>query len=191
MSHTAPWTDPWFWAFLAAMGWALALGLIGTRRPGRRLAFGVTCFVLVEAPRLVLVLPFVAQPRFDADAWPGLAGVFLLVAGLVFAAPVLRITPLTAPDRGEPLRTDGLYAWVRHPLMVCEVLWPLGVALLFGSWIGVLLTPVWVAILVLLTQVEEEALVREYGDAYRRYQARVRRLLPRPPGLRAAPGMRS
>jgi methanethiol S-methyltransferase len=102
-----------------------------------------------------------------------------MAGSLVFAAPVFRITPFTAPARREPLRTDGLYSAVRHPLMVCDIFWPLGLSLIFGSVIGIALTPVWLAVAWVLTQVEEEALVREYGDAYRGYQARVPRLFPR------------
>lgn len=181
--------DPWFWAFLGALGWALAFGIIGTRTLGRRLGFGVAVFVLAEIPRLVLPLPFVTQARIDpVSAWLGVLGAAILAGGLVFAAPVFRIVPLTAPDGREPLRTDGLYSIVRHPLMVCDALWPLGLSLVFGSWIGVLLTPAWLAIIWVGTHVEEEALVREYGDAYRELQARVPRLLPRLSALWRRPG---
>jgi protein-S-isoprenylcysteine O-methyltransferase Ste14 len=63
--------------------------------------------------------------------------------------------------------------------MVCDIFWPLGLSLIFGSVIGIALTPVWLLAVWVLTQVEEEALVREYGDAYRDFQARVPRLFPR------------
>lgn len=171
--------DPWLWAFVAALGWGMALGLVGSRTLGRRLEFGITVFILAEVPRLLLPLPFVVQPRFEpGPLWAGL-GVVVLVGSLYFATPVLRIVPLTGPDRREPLRTDGLYARVRHPLMVCDIFWPLGWSLLFGSWIGILLTPAWLALIWVETHLEEEALVREYGDAYRELQRRVPRLLPR------------
>ena len=60
---------------------------------------------------------------------------------------------------------------VRHPLMLCDIFWPLGVSLIFGSITGVALTPVWLLVVWVLTQVEEESLVREYADAYRDFQA--------------------
>ena len=177
--------DPWFWAFLAAVGWGLGIGIVGTRTLGRSLAFGVAVFVLAEVPRIVLPLPFVVQPRIEPNpTWLVLLGVLILAGSLFFATPVVRIVPLTGPDRSEPLRTDGLYAVVRHPLMLCDVFWPLGWSLAFGSIIGVLLTPVWLAMIWVLTHLEEEALVREYGDAYRELQARVPRLFPRLPRLR-------
>lgn len=174
-----PLTDPWFWAFLAAVGWALGLGIVGTRRPGRNLRFGIPVFIVAELPRILLPLPFVSQPRIEWN--PTLlvtAGAIILAASLFFGTPVLRIVPLTAPDRREPLRIDGLYSIVRHPLMVCDIFWPLGWALIFGSVIGAALTPVWLVVIWVLTEVEEESLVREYGDAYREYQSRVPRLLP-------------
>lgn len=176
--------DPWFWAFVAAVGWVLSCGLIGSETLGRRLSFGMLAFVLVEGGRIVLPLGFVAQPRLEAGM-PGLgsAGAVLLAGSLLLATPIFRIVPLTAPSGGEPLRTDGLYSVVRHPLMLCELLWPVGLALLCGSLIGLALAPVWGALIWVLTHLEEEALVREYGDDYRRLQERVPRLLPRLPGF--------
>jgi len=175
-------TDPWFWAFLAAAGWALGFGIVGTRTPGQSLWFGIPVFLLAEVPRVLLPLPFVSQPRIQASH-PALAvaGAVVLAGSLVFATPVLRIIPLTGPSRCEPLRTSGLYSVVRHPLMLCDIFWPLGLSLIFRSVIGAALTPAWLAVIWVMTQVEEESMVREYGDAYRHFQASVPRLLPRLP----------
>jgi protein-S-isoprenylcysteine O-methyltransferase Ste14 len=68
--------------------------------------------------------------------------------------------------------------------MLCDILWPLGWSLVFGSLIGIALTPAWLLVIWALTHVEEEALVREYGETYRQFQARVPRLFPRLPGFR-------
>jgi protein-S-isoprenylcysteine O-methyltransferase Ste14 len=172
--------DPWFWAFLAAVGWGLCTGLVGSRTLGRNLRLGISLVLLAEVPRALVPLPFVAQPRIEAGR-PVLIviGAAVLAGSVLFATPVVRIFPFTAPAGREPLRTDGLYSVVRHPLMVCDIFWPLGLSLIFGSIIGIALTPVWLLTVWVLTQVEEEALVREYGDAYRDFQARVPRLFPR------------
>ena len=140
-------------------------------------------FILAELPRILLPLPFVSQPRIalNSNLLIGV-GIAILSGSLIFGPPIFRIVPLTRPDRHEPLRTDGLYAIVRHPLMLCDAFWPLGWSLIFGSWIGIALTPVWLLVIWALTHVEEESLVREYGDAYRQYQAHVPRLFPRIPG---------
>jgi protein-S-isoprenylcysteine O-methyltransferase Ste14 len=172
--------DPWFWAFLAALGWGLCTGFVGSQAWGRSLRQGVSLVLLAEVPRALLPLPFVSQPRIETGRPVLIAfGVAVLAGSLYFATPAFRIAPFTAPARREPLRTDGLYSVVRHPLMVCDIFWPLGLSLIFGSIIGIALTPVWLLVVWVLTQVEEEALVREYGDVYRDLQARVPRLFPR------------
>ena len=61
-----PLADPWFWAFLAALGWGLCTGLVGSRALGRRLRLGVALVVLAEIPRALLPLPFVSQHRTGA-----------------------------------------------------------------------------------------------------------------------------
>jgi protein-S-isoprenylcysteine O-methyltransferase Ste14 len=137
-------------------------------------------FILAELPRILLPLPFVFQPRLASNqAWSIVLGGLIFVVSLFFGTPVFRISPLTSPDRQNPLRTDGLYAIIRHPLMLCDIFWPLGWSLIFGSLLGIVLTPIWWLIIYILTFVEEEALVREYGDTYRKYQARVPRFIPR------------
>ncbi len=62
--------------------------------------------------------------------------------------------------------------------MFCDSFWPLGWSLIFGSVIGVALTPVWFGVCVLLTFLEEEKLVEQYGDEYARYQREVPRIIP-------------
>ena len=47
--------------------------------------------------------------------------------------------------------------------MLCDIFWPPGVPLIFASIIDVALTPVWLLVIWVLTQVEEESLIREYA----------------------------
>jgi len=174
-------STPWFLAFLAALGWGMGIGVVGSRSLGRRLWFGVVMLILAEVPRLLLPLPLVSQPRIQpVPAWMIALGAVILAGSLYFGTPLFHIVPLTAPDRREPLRTDGLYAVVRHPLMLCDVFWPLGWSLIWGSGIGMALTPAWLLLVWVLIHVEEESLVREYGEVYRQYQSQVPRLFPRP-----------
>jgi protein-S-isoprenylcysteine O-methyltransferase Ste14 len=169
--------DPWFWAFLATLGWAAAGMAISTPALGHRLWLGIPIVALCEIPRVVLVLPAIPQARLQSPLLVALGGLVLVVS-LVFGSAALRISPFTAPDVDEPLRTDGLYAVVRHPVMFCDAFWPLGLSLMFGSVIGIVLTPVWLLVAWLITFPEEKLLVREYGDRYRAFQQRVPRIIP-------------
>ncbi len=63
--------------------------------------------------------------------------------------------------------------------MFADSFWPLGWSLVFGSVIGVALTPLWLLVCWLLTFVEEERLVTEYGEEYKRYRQKVpSRIIP-------------
>jgi protein-S-isoprenylcysteine O-methyltransferase Ste14 len=184
-------TGPWVWAALAAVGWAMGFGVVGTKALGRSLPFGIAMLLMAEAPRVVLPLPVVVQPRLGLS--PSIAvpiGALILAVGLYFGTPAVHISPLTAPDRREPLRTDGLYSVVRHPLMVCDILWPLGWSLILRSVIGVILALAWAPTIWALTCVEERRMLEEYGAAYREYQARVPRLVPRLNRLRGRGGIK-
>jgi protein-S-isoprenylcysteine O-methyltransferase Ste14 len=63
--------------------------------------------------------------------------------------------------------------------MLCDILWPLGWSLILRSVVGVILGVAWVPIIWALTCVEERHMLEQYGDAYREFQARVPRFLPR------------
>jgi protein-S-isoprenylcysteine O-methyltransferase Ste14 len=82
------------------------------------------------------------------------------------------------PEGPPRLRVTGLYRWVRHPLYTA------GLALL---WLSPLMTTSTLALFIGLSLYlyigslfEERRMIREFGQAYREYQRRVPRLLPRP-----------
>jgi protein-S-isoprenylcysteine O-methyltransferase Ste14 len=171
--------DPFFWALVSMSGLLGASALVGSRRLARRQLFGALTVATFALGRVVIVLPIVPQPRYEADAWVWLAGGVLFATGMIFASPVLRIRAFTGPAAGLQLRTRGLYRLVRNPLYLSELLWSLGLAVMFRSIIGIALTPVWWAGLLLLTVVEEEALESKLGKPYLDYKQQVRgRILP-------------
>ncbi|HEY7419657.1 MAG TPA: isoprenylcysteine carboxylmethyltransferase family protein [Ktedonobacteraceae bacterium] len=173
------WVDPFFWAFLSMIGWASSISVVGNKILGKNTWFGIIVVALAEIPRLILPLDFIMQPRFGGSSLFLALGGLVLIIALIFGSPVFRIQPFTKPQKKEPLRTMSLYAVVRHPLYVCDILWPLGVALLFRSVIGTVLTVVWFLVAAQLALFEEEQLIEAYGDEYRAYQRKVKwRLIP-------------
>lgn len=172
------WSNPFFWAFLAMIGWFLGLLVVGSRTFGKSTLFGAFCIALAEIPRIILPLDFVNQPRFGEGVLVPTVGVIILILALAFGSAAFSIKPATRPQRGETLRTTGLYSVVRHPIMFCDAFWPLGLALILGSVIGTVLVVVWFIIAYLLTFLEEEKLIEEYGDEYLRYRERVPRIIP-------------
>ncbi|MBW2416394.1 MAG: isoprenylcysteine carboxylmethyltransferase family protein [Deltaproteobacteria bacterium] len=170
--------DPYFWAFVAMLGLVGGNAIQGSPVVGRRTWFGVVVISMVTFGRVALVLPFVQQIRFSFPLSDTL-GVLIIGASLLLMAPLLRIRPATRPDTVEPLSTRGVFGLVRHPGYLANIIWGIGWAILYGSAIGLALTPVWIIAFYLHALIEEEALLKEYGSSYREYMGRVRaRLVP-------------
>jgi len=82
---------------------------------------------------------------------------------------------------GFTLITDGVFAYVRHPLYLSILLAYLG--FVFGSMSLISLIP-WVCYAVLFDKMasyEEEDLVRRFGDEYIEYRRRVPKWIPKIP----------
>jgi protein-S-isoprenylcysteine O-methyltransferase Ste14 len=91
-----------------------------------------------------------------------------------FAAPVVKVQA----ERGHRVIDTGPYALVRHPMYSGVVLYFAAMALLLGSWWGLVLSPVFLVLFAIRAGVEERALA-DGLPGYADYLARVRyRLLP-------------
>jgi len=91
-----------------------------------------------------------------------------------FAAPVVKIQE----ERGQSVITTGPYHLVRHPMYAGAIPYFIGLPLLFGSWLGFALAPLFIALLVARIPIEERAL-RDGLVGYDAYVAQVRwRLVP-------------
>jgi protein-S-isoprenylcysteine O-methyltransferase Ste14 len=166
----------------------------GTRRVDRwyRLFFSLAS-ILTFLPVLILPQILPDHPLYTiSNPWVWLTSGMQLVALTVFAVAVFQTDvwrfiglrqlirggePVPA-DRHERLVTSGPYRWVRHPLystaIVVMLLWPqmtVNLAAFFA---------VSAAYFYLGSIPEEEKLIKEFGEAYRRYQQAVPRLIPRP-----------
>lgn len=172
-------SNPFFWAFLAMFAFVAGDAIQGSSVVGKNPYFGFVVVVTATFSRVVMVLPFVSQPRFGNGSLLWVPGLSIIVLSLAIMAPLLRIKPLTRPVATETLSTRGVFGLVRHPGYLANTVWGLGWAVLFGSLIGVLLTPIWAAGFWFHALIEEDVLRREYGVAYADYMARVRyRLIP-------------
>lgn len=77
------------------------------------------------------------------------------------------------------LITQGVYAYVRHPMYTAFFLWALAQAFLLPNWIAGLSGLAGFGTLYLFRIKREEAMMLEtFGDDYRRYSERTKRLVP-------------
>ena len=114
--------------------------------------------------RLAALLGFV--PAFGLPVLASRANAFL--------ASTVRIQQ----DRGHTVVSAGPYAFIRHPMYAGMILYDVCVPLLLGSWAGLAVGGVMIALILLRTALEDRTLQAEL-PGYREYAGRVRfRLLP-------------
>lgn len=102
-------------------------------------------------------------------------GAGLSVAGVVRLGEAL--TPFPAPRANAPLRTDGLYGRVRHPIYAGLVLATLGWSLWWQSAWGLAYAALVFAFFDRKAAYEEARLAAAYPE-YARYRARVAKFVP-------------
>jgi protein-S-isoprenylcysteine O-methyltransferase Ste14 len=81
-------------------------------------------------------------------------------------------------QEGHRLVVSGPYSLVRHPGYLSSFIVIVGMALSMGSLCVVAATFVSTAVMIWRISGEEEMLVEAFGDEYREYQMRTRRLFP-------------
>jgi protein-S-isoprenylcysteine O-methyltransferase Ste14 len=81
-------------------------------------------------------------------------------------------------ERGQHVVSTGPYRFVRHPLYASMLVFLPSIALLLGSWWGVVWAIAMIGLLVVRTVLEDATLVKEL-DGYADYSTKIRyRLLP-------------
>jgi protein-S-isoprenylcysteine O-methyltransferase Ste14 len=78
----------------------------------------------------------------------------------------------------ERIVTDGAYAYLRNPMYLGHLIFMLGLAITFASWLALALLifhAFWFHVRVLR---DEERLELRFGETYRAYKKRVKRWIP-------------
>ncbi len=119
-------------------------------------------------------------PRDGWVAWTGIALFAVGIAINTWAMATLRamFTVRLGVQKGHRLVTSGPYRLVRHPAYFGFVLALPGMGLALGSVALLALTVAILAWIVSRIRVEEAMLVEQFGEEYRAYQRRTKRLVP-------------
>jgi protein-S-isoprenylcysteine O-methyltransferase Ste14 len=136
------------------------------------------------ALQFLLLAILVVVAVVDRNGWPEqyravlrTIGVLALAGGTIVAVFAVTglgsaLTAVPAPLPGHRLRTDGVYAHVRHPIYSALLLLALGTTLL-SSPVGLLVTAALAVLLDAKRRVEEDFLTRAYPE-YVDYRREVR-----------------
>jgi protein-S-isoprenylcysteine O-methyltransferase Ste14 len=122
---------------------------------------------------------------FEDTVVATLIGVLVASAGQVVRALTIGFRYVIRGGRGrrvyaEDLVTEGVYAHVRNPMYLGNLLIVAGVAIAANSWATILVgIPMAVFMYVCIVAAEEQYLLARFGDAFRAYCRDVPRWLPR------------
>lgn len=146
--------------------------------------------VVGGTPVPLVVVAFLVSPRWvevtalDLPDWLRLAGVPAGMAGAglfawMFRHLGLNVTPTATPRRAATLVTSGPYRWVRHPMYSAALILVMATTLLTANAVLPVCGGWAFALLAARSRIEEQRLVEKFGEAYRDYQDRTGRFLPR------------
>jgi protein-S-isoprenylcysteine O-methyltransferase Ste14 len=81
-------------------------------------------------------------------------------------------------DVRMPLQTTGLHKYVRHPLYAATLLFCVGVCMAFPTLKNIMVLGLMFLYIYVGSNIEEKKLVLAFGDTYKQYQRKVKRLIP-------------
>lgn len=170
------------WALISVV--ALFIGVVVLSSKKIKLESHLLGFIVIlifEIPRLIIA--FLPQPTLGLPnfvAW--VIGGIIFLAAMSFATLgvyQIRTAAVKEPSGKRKLESSGIYGIVRHPIYFGDTFWPVGWSIIFNATYSLLLTPLWFILLFLLSIVEEEKLVEEYGREYEEYMQKVsKRIIP-------------
>ena len=121
------------------------------------------------------------MPERNTLFWVGLA--LILIGILIRATAILTLrrffTVSVTIQESHELIDRGIYSVVRHPSYSGSLVSFLGLGFAFGNWLSLGLVLIGALIgFAYRIRVEEAALTDHFGDRYRTYAARTKRLIP-------------
>ena len=106
-------------------------------------------------------------PFFIVAAWFGIRGV---------TDTSLRVAET---HRTEKVVTTGVYSIIRHPQYFGGILAHIGFSFLMSGLYSLLVTPLVIALVYIISWKEEQELLKEFGQDYEEYKAKVSMFIPK------------
>jgi protein-S-isoprenylcysteine O-methyltransferase Ste14 len=92
--------------------------------------------------------------------------------GSIWKTPFLQIV------EDQRLVTDGYYKHIRHPIYIGEIGRALGWAITLSSLYGLVIMTMGLVFLLIRIEIEEKMLIEAFGEEYKEYQRRTKKLIP-------------
>ncbi len=136
------------------------------------------------------------QPRLIMPALSGLAipiasvqvpllylviSMLLIVVGAIFGVGGVREVGLEVAETHcspNKIVSRGVYSVVRHPQYFGWFLSHVGISLLLSAEYAMFFSPILLALIYLISKKEQDELIREFGEEYKRYMKEIPMLFP-------------
>lgn len=146
---------------------------------------------LLVVAQFVLLVGLVLMPWRTPSAASVTVGSLLIAAGVALGIMASRrlggaLTPNPVPLSGAHLRTDGVYAKVRHPIYSAVLLAVLGFVVAVGSAWSWAMAAVLLVFFWFKSRWEDRLLHEAYGEDWTRWAAVTGALVPRLPRAKRA-----
>jgi protein-S-isoprenylcysteine O-methyltransferase Ste14 len=155
-----------------------------SRSASERIGLAAATIGLGVVPAVYVATGFPRQADYPAQAWAVILGVVVYAAALWLFhrshKDLGRNWSITLEIRDQHrLVSNGIYGLIRHPMYSSFWLMGLGQALLLPNWVGGLAGLAGFAVLYFLrVDKEERMMIETFGDEYRAYMARTKRIIP-------------
>lgn len=111
------------------------------------------------------------------------AGVALSIWSIVYMKTAGKGNPLDAfnheiAPRTSNLMTDGPYKICRNPMLLGVFIYYIGVLIYLQTWQALLIFAIYVLIMMVQVSKEEKRLEQDFGEEYRAYKKRTKKLIP-------------
>ena len=104
--------NPFFWALISMFALVGACSVVGSRKIGSHPALGWMIVSIISLGRIILVLPFVEQPRFFITGFNSIIGIPIFLIGIFFGlAPCFLIRPLNVAEKDMAFIATSFYKY--------------------------------------------------------------------------------
>ena len=148
---------------------------------------------LIGLMLFVILIPLLMW-KISGEVHPGTAqivclavlavvGIGLSVWSIVYMKNVGKGNPMDAfnhevAPRTVILMTDGPYRICRNPMLLGVFIYYIGLLICLASWKAVVVFVLYFAIMMVQVSREEKRLEEDFGDAYKEYCAKTKKLIP-------------
>ena len=136
----------------------------------RHLAMIDPAHITINEPWVLMVLEIAGLVMY-------IAGFLLMAWALVTLKRYYQLGGST-PRSEDKLITKGPYRLVRHPMYTAALSISLGLACLIQSWAFFCVFCIYLVLIYPLIPMEEDGLLKAYGEQYVAYQKKTKRLVP-------------